>query len=217
MPTTKGKQLRAWLEAFCGLVFLVAATVCHAEPKLDQDYRLIPPQPTLSSEKIEVVEFFFYACPYCNELQPYLEEWRKTMAEDVAFRRMPVVRRESWVPLTKTYFTLGAMGELDKLHSAVYHSYHEEKLSMSKQSVMFDWAAKHGLDAKKFAEIYVSSETAAKVEQAKKTALDYQVTGTPSIVVDGKYLTSSGMTDGVPEVIPVLDYLVKLARKTHNQ
>ena len=203
--------------AFCGLLLFLVATVCNAEPQVDKEYRVIPQQPTPSGKKIEVIEFFFYGCPYCNQLQPFLDEWRKHMPDNVVFIRKPAVHKESWIPLTKTYFALEAMGELENLHSAVFYSYHVDDLHLSEQSVMFDWAAKHGLDAKKFSEIYISRETAAKIEQAKKTTKDYEISGTPSLVVDGKYLTSSGMVEEVKDLVPILDYLIKLARKDRVQ
>ena len=209
--------MRAVLTALCIAFYFLATAAYCTEPALNKEYRLIPQQPTQSGTKIEVIEFFFYGCPYCNELQAPLTEWRKQLPDDVEFRRIPAVHRTTWVPLTKTYFTLEEMRALEKLHSAIYRAYHEDKLSLSQQSVMFDWASNHGLDARKFAEIYVSSKTAAKVARATKFTKDYQIPGTPSLVVDGKYLTSSAMTEEVIDVIPVLDYLIDRARKDRAQ
>ena len=181
--------------------------------KRDVDYRVIPQQPVESGERIEVLDFFFYACPYCNDLLPYLERWQKRNAAEIVFRHVPVVRHDSWVPLAKTYFTLETMGEAGRLHSAVYRSYHVEELSMSQDKVIAEWAEKNGLDREKFMTIYRSEETQQKVERARKMTTDYDIHGTPSIVVDGKYLTSTSMTPGIPQVIPVLDGLIRLARQ----
>jgi len=181
--------------------------------KRDVDYRVIPQQPVESGERIEVLDFFFYACPYCNDLLPYLERWQKRNAAEIVFRHVPVVRHDSWVPLAKTYFTLEAMGEAGRLHSAVYRSYHVEELSMSQDKVIAEWAEKNGLDREKFMTIYRSEETQQKVERARKMTADYDIHGTPSIVVDGKFLTSTSMTPGIPQVIPVLDGLIRLARQ----
>jgi protein dithiol oxidoreductase (disulfide-forming) len=126
---------------------------------------------------------------------------------------MPVVRHDTWVPLAKTYFALEAMGEAERLHAAVYRSYHVEDLYMSQEKVIAEWAAKHGLDSEKFMSIYRSDEVRQKVEMARKMTRDYDIQGTPSVVVDGKFLTSSSMTPGVPQVIPVIDGLVRLSRQ----
>jgi thiol:disulfide interchange protein DsbA len=101
---------------------------------------------------------------------------------------------------------------VERLHDEVYKSYHNEKLHMSKPDVMADWAAKHGIDRQRWLEIYQSAETTRKVEEARKLTAAYDIQGTPSIVVDGRYLTSSGMTDDISLIIPVVQSLVELAR-----
>lgn len=199
----------------CGMALLPFALSARAQQvKRDIDYRLLPqPQPVQTGERIEVIDFFFYACPYCNELAPHLDRWIKRKPADVVFRRMPVVRHDTWVPLAKTYFALEAMGEAERLHLQVYRSYHVDDLYMSQEKVIAEWATKYGLDSDKFMSIYRSDEVKAKVELAKKMTRDYDIQGTPSIVVDGKFLTSSSMTPSVAQVIPVIDGLVRLARQ----
>jgi thiol:disulfide interchange protein DsbA len=198
----------------CWLALALAPLSAEAQQvKREVDYRVIAQQPVASGERIEVIDFFFYACPYCNELLPHLERWLKRKPADVVFRRVPVVRHDTWVPLAKTYYTLEAMGEVERLHAAVYRSYHVEDLSMSQEKVIAEWAEKHGLDREKFMAIYRSDETRQKVELARKMTMDYDIQGTPSIVVDGRYLTSSSMTPGMPQVIPIIDGLVRLARQ----
>jgi thiol:disulfide interchange protein DsbA len=200
--------------ALCALVLLFALPVAAQNIRRDVDYRLIPkPQPVETGDRIEVIDFFFYACPYCHEMLPHLERWQKRKPADVVFRHVPVVRHDSWVPLAKTYYTLEAMGEVARLHAAVYRSYHVEDLSMSQDKVIAEWAAKHGLDREKFMAIYNSPEVRQQVERARKMTMDYDIQGTPSVVVDGKFLTSSGMTPSVAMVIPVIDGLVRLARQ----
>jgi len=160
-----------------------------------------------------VIEFFFYACPYCNELEPLLERWRKRKPADIVFRRVPVVRHDSWVPLAKTYYALEAMGEAERLHAAVYHGIHVDDLALSQEKVLTEWLGKQGLDRDQFMAIYRSDAIREKVELSRRMTIDYEIKATPTLVVDGRFLTSSGMTDGVPQVIRVLDGLLSLARQ----
>jgi thiol:disulfide interchange protein DsbA len=206
-----------WLTLALTALALTTLPVAAQQLRRDVDYRLIPQQPVESGDRVEVIDFFFYACPYCNELHPHLERWQKNKPADVVFRRMPVVRHDTWVPLAKTYFTLEAMGEVERLHGAVYRSYHVEDLYMSQDKVIFDWAQKHGRDREKFTATYNSDETRQKVERARKMTRDYDIQGTPSVVIDGRYLTSSSMTPGVPQVIPVIVDLVRLARQQRQR
>ncbi len=179
----------------------------------DADYREIRRQPVETGDKIEVIDFFFYGCQHCNELLPRLERWRKGKPADVVYRHIPVVRHDSWVPLAKTYFTLEALGEVERMHPAVFYSYHVEDLSMSQDKVISEWAAKQGLDPDKFMAIYRSDETRRKVERARKQTLDYDIQGTPSLVVDGRFLTDGSS----PKTIDILDRLVRIARQQREQ
>ena len=194
------------------LAFL-ALPLAAQQPQRDVDYRLISPQPVATGERVEVLEFFFYACPYCNELEPLLERWRKRKPADIVFRRVPVVRHDSWVPLARTYYALEAMGEAERLHAAVYHGIHADDLTLSQEKVLGEWAGKQGLDRDQFMAIYRSDAIHEKVELSRRMTIDYEIKATPTLVVDGRFLTSSGMTDGVPRVIPVLDGLISLARE----
>ena len=200
--------------ALCWLTLACIALPATAQQlKLGADYREIAQQPVETGDSIEVIDFFFYGCQYCNELQPRLERWRKSKPADAVLRRMPVVRHDSWVPLAKTYFTLEAIGALERLHNAVYHSYHVEDLYMSQEKVISEWAAKHGLDRDKFMAIYRSDETRQKVERARKLTVDYDIQGTPSLVVDGKYLTDGSSA----KTIDILDGMIRLARQKRTE
>ena len=196
--------------ALCSLCLLCAAMPAAAQQiKRDIDYREIQQQPVETGERIEVIDFFFYGCHFCNELRPRVERWSEKKDADVVLRRVPVVRRDSWVPLAKTYFALEAMGVSERLHGAVYTSYHVEDLYMSQEKVIEAWAAKQGLDAEKFMAIYRSDETRQKVERARKMTIDYDIQGTPSLVVDGKYLTDGSSA----KTIEILDAMVRMARR----
>lgn len=210
---SKRAHRRGWF-ALCALALaFIALPSAAQQPQRDADYRLISPQPVATGERVEVLEFFFYACPYCNELEPLLERWRKRKPADVVFRRVPVVRHDSWMPLAKTYYTLEAMGETERLHAAVYHGVHVDDLALSQEKFLTEWVEKQGLERDQFMAIYRSDAIREKVELSRRMTVDYEIKATPTLVVDGRFLTSSGMTDGVPRVIPVLDGLISLARQ----
>lgn len=182
------------------------------------EYRVLAsPQPVETGSNIEVIDFFWYGCPYCNELQPALFDWIKSKPADVTVRHVPAILKDSWAPHARIFYTLELLGELERLHLAVYHSYHVEQLYMSKPDVMEQWAVKNGIDARRWKDAYYSPEVDAKIARAAQATKRYDIQGTPSLVVDGRYLTSSSMTPTVRGVIPVLDDLVKLARQNRNK
>ncbi|MBI4194496.1 MAG: thiol:disulfide interchange protein DsbA/DsbL [Betaproteobacteria bacterium] len=200
-----------------GLASAFPAEPAHAqEPRRarpNNEFRLIEPQKVATGDRIEVIDFFWYGCPHCYNLQPALEEWIRRKPADVAVRRIPVILRDSWAPHARIYYTLEALGELERLHQQVYHGYHVQELHMSKPEVMAQWAVRHGIEREKWLGAYNSSDVAQKVQQAKALTRAYDVQGTPSLVVDGRYLTSAGLAGGLSGMIPILDELVRLARQ----
>jgi thiol:disulfide interchange protein DsbA len=187
-----------------------------ARARVNHEYRLIEPQPVETAGKIEVIDFFWYGCPYCNELQPALEAWIQHKPADVVLRRIPVILKDTWAPHARIYYTLEALGKVERLHQQVYHGYHVDKLYMSKPGVMADWAVKNGIERRKWLDAYSSPEVDGKVLRAEELTRLYNVQGTPSLVVDGRYLTSSNMVETVPGVIPVVNDLIRLARQQHS-
>lgn len=190
-----------------------AAQAQEVRARQNIEYRLIAPQPVETGERVEVIEFFWYGCPYCNELQPAMEEWIKRKPADVTLRRVPAILRDSWAPHARIYYTLELLGEVDRLHQRVYHGYHVEELHMSKPDVMEQWASRNGIDRRKWLDAYYSPEVDARVARAHQLTKRYEVQGTPSVVIDGRYITSSSMTPSVRAVMTVVDDLIRLARQ----
>ena len=196
------------------LAFTQVALAAQAPlPREKVDYLLIDPQPVATGNRIEVVDFFWYGCPHCYNLQPSLEAWLKRKPADVELRHIPAIFRESWVPHARLYYTLEALGEVDRLHQAVYRAIHAERESLMNASSTAEWAARNGIDSTRWLAAYNSPEVERKVEQARALTRSYSIEGTPSLVVDGRYLTSSGMAESMPAVISILDGLITIARE----
>jgi protein dithiol oxidoreductase (disulfide-forming) len=98
------------LGAFAVLAIMLATLACPGDSvaqqsplRLNYEYRLIPSRPPATAERIEVIEFFWYGCPYCNQLQPALENWLQRKPADVELRRIPAIFRESWIPHARLF------------------------------------------------------------------------------------------------------------------
>lgn len=213
---TLPRALPVVIASVLALLILAGAAVAQ-QPRLlraEIDYRVIPPQPVQVASGIEVIDFFWYGCPYCHRLQPALERWIRDKPADVTVRRIPVILRDSWAPHARIYYTLEALGETERLHQRVYHGYHVEQLHMSKPEVMSEWAVRNGIDRARWDEAYASAEVRKKVEEAARLTRAYAITGTPSLVVQGRYLTSGNMAESLDGVIPILDGMIRRVRET---
>ncbi len=176
------------------------------------DFRLIRTQPVSVADGIEVIDFFWYGCPHCNKLQPSLEKWIRNKPADVTIRRIPVILHDNWAPHARIYYTLEALGEAERLHQQVYRGYHVEKLHMSRPEVMSEWAVRHGIDRDRWDAAYTSEAVASKVVQAALLTRTYSIEGTPSLVINGHFLTSGNMAGTIEDLVSLLDRLVRLAR-----
>ena len=211
---------------FSRRTFIAAAlsfffTSAHAQLTVGKDYALVqPPQSTDSGSKVEVLEFFWYGCPHCNNLQPSLEAWLKRKPADVEFRRVPAVFQESWLPMTRAYYTIEALGMIDKLHNEMFITLHKQRVQLRDANAIFDWAAARGVDRKKFADTYNSFGVNGKAQRSIELTRKYDIPGTPALVVDGRYLTAPSMTLKADRTVDyerffrVVDGLIAEARKS---
>ena len=164
------------------------------EPVLDKDYKLItPPQQPESAKKVEVIEFFSYACPHCADFEPALQRWLKRKPKDVEYRMYPMVFRESWKAPAKLYYALEAMGLVEKYHEQVYDAIHKQNKELATDNQVKQWAASVGIDAAKFNQVYDSFGIDAKLQHSVAMGRAYGVQGTPAMAVNGKYYTAPSM------------------------
>jgi len=214
-------------QAVLASVLLMVGSGYAQQPVLDRDYTLInPPQPTASGKKIEVLEFFWYGCPHCYHLEPALKAWLKRKARDVDFRYVPATfGAPAWEPLTRTYYALDAMGFAGKYHDALFTAIHEEKDAAKQRALITDaraiadWLAAKGVDRQKFLDTYNSFAVSARLERSLDMSRNYDISGTPTLVVDGKYMTAPSMMVNADNNINyerffrVLDQLIERTRK----
>ena len=196
------------------LVFAAISAHAQSLPQLGRDYiKLDPARPVTSGDKIEVIEFFYYACPVCYELEPTLARWSFNAPASVSLRRVPALASDSWGSFAKLFFTLDNMGQLQRLHWPIYDNFHFVGLKLNEEPVMADWVAHNGIDKQKFIDIYRSPAIAAKLAAARETTQRYDIKAVPSIVIDGKYVTSARLAGGTRELMQLVDQLVEQARR----
>ncbi|MDQ6629466.1 MAG: thiol:disulfide interchange protein DsbA/DsbL [Pseudomonadota bacterium] len=211
------RQLSAALLAFGAgpsLLTLGEARAQSAEPQEGRDYtRLDPPQPQTASGKIEVLEFFTYACPHCNAFEPQLAAWARALPADVAFRRVPVAFMYNAENFQRTYYALESMGAVDTLQQKIFAAVHVERQKLDKVEDIAAVVAKNGGDAAKFTAAFKSFSVATAVSRAKKAAADYRVDSVPTLAVNGRFITSPALAGGTAQSLAVADALIRRARK----
>lgn len=169
-----------------------------------------PPQAT-EPGKVEVVEFFAYSCPHCAVVEPMIADWKKTLPSDVMLYSVPIAFNAAMKPLQELFYALEAVGRTD-LHPMVFVAIHQEKKRIFSKDAILKWVESHGVDKTQFAAAMDSFGVRSKVQRADQLAKGYAIQGTPSLAVDGRYLTSPTEAGGYQQMIDVADDLVRQSR-----
>jgi len=181
-----------------------------------KDYLLVsPPLPPENPNKVEVIEFFSYACPYCYSFEPAIEGWIDGLPPYVMFHRIPVVYHEPWYAAARLYYTLEILKENKRLDRLIFDTMHMEHRDLTKEDLIAKFLETQGIPQKKFSEVFNSFAVETKMQRGRELTRAYKNDQVPELGVDGRYLASSSMTEArTPEsVLPVVDYLVELTRK----
>jgi thiol:disulfide interchange protein DsbA len=188
------------------LPLLMAAPFALAQGNFTE---LKTPQPIeAQGGKIEVVEFFWYGCIHCYNLEPALESWVKKLPPDVQFRRVPAVFNPRWGHDAAIFYAFEAMGLLDKLHKPLFDAIHRGGLRTDNPQALDQWLQKQGVDPKKFNETMRSFAVQSKTRRAIQLTTGYAIEGTPAMAVQGRYVVNAG--DGILQTV---SGLVDRARK----
>lgn len=172
---------------------------------------LKPPQPTETAGKIEVVEFFWYGCPHCFAVEPYLEAWLKSKPKGVAFRRIPAAMPNSeFYTDAQAYFTAQILGIGDKIHEPFFNAIHLEGNGALRDDVgaLRDFFGKFGVAPKDFDGTWNSFAVQTRMAQAQQEAKRYNVDGVPTIIVNGKWMTGAGYQMAYSDIMKCVQFLV---------
>jgi thiol:disulfide interchange protein DsbA len=196
------------------IVALLAAPLMASAQSRFQYTELKPPQPVdTDGKKIEVVEFFWYGCPHCYNLEPLLETWVRKLPPDVQFRRIPAVFNDRWAYDAAIFYTFEALGVLDKLHRPFFDAIHRDHLRSDSQAAMSEWLSKNGVDPKKFYETFKSFGVQSKTKRAAQLSVAYKIDGTPAMAVQGRYTVSAEQGGSREGMLDTVSYLVDQVRK----
>jgi protein dithiol oxidoreductase (disulfide-forming) len=217
------------------LLAAVASTVAAATPTANAqpagptlwqpgvNYTLIvPAQPTsVPAGQIEVLEFFWYACPHCYDLDPQVEAWRKAKPAYVTFTRVPVTWSPGHRELARLFYTLQALGKLDQLHTDVFKEIHvngnplvaQDGDEAETERIQAAFAKKEGIPEDEFNKAYHSFGVDQELQKADSLVQRYRIDGVPTFVVNGKYLTDARLAGSHERLMALVGDLVALEHK----
>ena len=177
-----------------------------------QKYVQISTEKQQESKDIIIYEFFWYGCPHCYNLEPTMDRIEADIENDTKVVKLPVALRDSWIPHAKLYYALKQMDKIDQVHNLIFEEIHLEDNRLNTEQQMIDFLGKHGIDTDKFIEKYNSFGTEARIKKASNLAKKYQIDSVPTIIINGKFLTSGSYVSSYDELYSVVNLLVERER-----
>jgi thiol:disulfide interchange protein DsbA len=199
------------------LLFALPFTACAQEGDVGYEegthYDLVSPAlRTADPDKIEVLEFFWYGCVHCYNLEPMLEPWKKQLPDDVDFRGSPAIWNAPMELHAKAYYAAEALGVLDTMHTVLFQAMNVDRKRLGSEQEIAELFAAHGVAAEDFSKAFNSFGVGSQARQAGSRARAAKVTGTPELLVNGKYRISTRKAGGQANMLKIASYLIEKER-----
>ena len=200
---------------FSALSIFLAFTLPSTAQEFQEDVNFFPllvEQPVRTGDQIEVLEIFWYGCPHCYALEPYLKKWLKNKPKFVEFVQLPAVLNRSWAFDARVFYTFVALGLMDELHEAYFDAIHQDRRRMKNVEQVASWAQEQGIDPKLILDTFNSFGVDSMLANATQMSGRYEADGVPTIIIDGKYRTTVSLAGGHNEIIDLINYLAQRAK-----
>jgi len=177
-------------------------------------YQLLEqPVRTRDSSKVEVVEVFWYGCSHCYSFEPLVQQWKRNQSDDVDFWQSPAIWNNSMETHARMFFTAKSLNVFDQVHEPIFAMMNVERKRLTDTDDIEDIFSDFGVDREKFRKTFTSFSVNSQVKQANARARSYKISGTPELVVNGKYRVSGREAGGQTEMLQVVDFLINKERE----
>ncbi|MBN7797093.1 thiol:disulfide interchange protein DsbA/DsbL [Parahaliea mediterranea] len=205
-------MLKNWILAL-SLLALAPVAAWAEDWQEGKHYDLItPPLRTVDGDKVEVTEFFWYGCGHCYNFEPMVTQWKKSLADDVAFVGSPAVWNKPMELHAKAYYTAEVLGVLDTMHTVLFQAMNVDRKRLQSDKEIKALFTANGVAAEDFDKAYSSFGVGSQVRQANSRARAAKITGTPEMMVNGKYRISTRKAGSQANMLKIAEYLIAQER-----
>ena len=196
------------------LSFVIIAVLLSTSIALGQNsprYEVLEsPIEQTESNKIHIVEFFNYGCPHCFALDPLLHSWEQENVDRVVVTLEAPPLNDFWLPRAQAFYAAQVLDIEEKLHKPMFNAIHLEGNKLRKPKAILEFVESLGIDRKAFQQAMNSDAVKERIDSAMALAKSIHITGVPTLLVAGKYVTGTRLAGGHEEVTDVLDELLEL-------
>ena len=171
------------------------------------------PVKTRDSSRVEVIEAFWYGCSHCFRFEPLIEDWMANIPDDIDFTRFPAMWNGLMRIHAQIYYAAEALDVVDIVHEPVFNAINLEGNRLQNERQIAALFASHGIDEEEFSRAFNSFGVRTRVNQAESRMQDYGIQSTPNMVVNGKYLITTGPDVPTQQMmLDIVDFLVARER-----
>ena len=197
-----------------GAALMLAFTSQAAQFQEGQHYKVLA-NPTMARDasKVEVVEVFWYGCGHCNHFEPVIKAWEMSLQADVDFHQMPAQFSRQWRIHAGLFYLTHALKVNDKAHQAIFNEIHKNRNPLLDKDDQKAFLAQYGVSATDFDKYDDSFTVRRQLKMADQAVRNFQISGVPAMVVNGKYMVNASSAGGEDKVLEVVNYLIEHERK----
>jgi len=205
---------RSFLSLFAGLVTLLFSVGSFAQTETqwqeEEHYDVIKPAVRVgSADEVVVTEFFWYGCGHCYTFEPMLETWKKTLPEGVTIQGSPAMWNAPMQLHAKAFYVAEVLDVMDTVHGALFNAMHVQRQRLGSEAAVRDVFVANGVKAEDFDKAFDSFGVNSLVRQADARARSAKISGTPSLMVNGKYLISARKAGSQANMLKVAEFLIQ--------
>jgi thiol:disulfide interchange protein DsbA len=176
-------------------------------------YDLITPAVrTADPDKIEVAEFFWYGCGHCYTFEPMIEQWKKSLPDDVDFHGSPAIWNAQMELHARAFYTAQVLGVMDTMHTVLFQAMNVDRKRLSSEAEIAALFTANGVSAEDFGKAFASFGVSSQVRQANSRARAAKITGTPALMVNGKYHISTRKAGSQANMLKLAEFLIEKER-----
>lgn len=207
--------MKKWITT--AALLTVSTLAMAADYEAGTHYKVLAePVPVMMDGKIHVEEAFWYGCPHCYDLEAKINPWKKALADDVSFERVPAQFRRDWEQHAKLFYTTEALGVNEQLHSQIFEALHLKRLRLLTPEEQRDFVVSNSsVSAEDFDKTYRSFGVSSRMKQADKRVRSFNITGVPALIINGKYIVDASSAGSQEAMLEVADFLINKERTGH--
>lgn len=160
----------------------------------------------IKSKNNEIIVYFWYKCPHCYKFENTLKEnYYKLADRNITIRNEHAALSSKWIPDAQLFYALRNLNLDKKSTPLLMEFFHNNKdKSITIESIY----SKLNITENDIKQSISSEKTISMLKDSHEDAIQVGLRGTPSIIVEGKYLI---INKGFKNYNEILDAVIKLS------